>query len=160
MAGNLILQTAAFDAGAAIPRKYTCEGDNVSPALSWSNVPEGARSLALIVDDPDAPRGTFVHWVLFNLPPEVGTLPEGVRVREHFKNSELRPVEGANDFGKTGYGGPCPPRGDRAHRYFFKLYALDTTLDLREGATKKQVTQAMDGHVLDESEYVGTYRRA
>lgn len=160
MAGNLRLVTAAFDSGDVIPRKYTCEGDNVSPALSWTNVPEGTRSMALIVDDPDAPRGTFVHWVLFNLPPETGTLPENLQVDEHFSESEFQPVEGVNDFGDMGYGGPCPPRGDTSHRYSFRLYALDTTLDLGEGATKKQVTQAMDGHVLDEADYMGTYRRA
>ncbi|HET6567325.1 MAG TPA: YbhB/YbcL family Raf kinase inhibitor-like protein [Rhodothermales bacterium] len=159
MANNFMLTSGAFDSGAEIPRKYTCDGDDISPALSWTNVPDGARSLALIVDDPDAPKGTFVHWVLINLPPDRDVLPENLKVGEHFGGSERQPVEGANDFGGQGYGGPCPPPGDDAHHYWFRLYALDTVLDLSAGLRKHQATQAMNGHILAEADLMGMYRR-
>ena len=150
------LTSAAFAEGAAIPNKYTCEGQDVSPPLSWSGLPGGARSLALIVDDPDAPdpaapRMTWVHWVLYNLPPQSQGLPEGAA------SLSAGTKQGRSDFGRTGYGGPCPPVG--RHRYFHKLYALDTVLpDLRE-PTKAQLELAMKGHVLAQAQLIGTYRK-
>ncbi len=152
---NFSLTSAAFTSGDRIPANHTCEGDNVSPPLTIEGVPEGARSLVLIVDDPDAPRKTFVHWVAYNIPPDASILSAGTDPGEDLDGA----IEGVNDFGDFGYGGPCPPPGG-PHRYHFRLYALDTELDLEEGATKKQVTQAMDGHVLDETDLIGTYERA
>ncbi|MCX8051969.1 MAG: YbhB/YbcL family Raf kinase inhibitor-like protein [Chlorobi bacterium] len=151
------LTSPAFAHGGAIPRTYTCDGRNVSPPLQWRNVPASARSLVLIVDDPDAPdprapRMTWVHWVLFDIPPTATGLPEAVA------SDALPPGtrEGLNDWKRTGYGGPCPPIG--RHRYFFKLYALDTVLEL-ERPTKAQVEAAMRGHVLAEAVLMGTYQR-
>lgn len=143
------LTSSAFDQGAAIPQKYTCDGDNLSPPLSWSALPDGTQSLALIVDDPDAPRGTYVHWVVFNLPPDQEGLSEG---------SQDVGVQGRNNAGSTRYAGPCPPPGS-AHRYFFKLYALDAELRLSPGATKADVEQAMEGHILGQGELMGKYGR-
>lgn len=159
MPGTLTFTAPPFASGTPIPREYTCEGDDVSPALGWTPVPEGTESLALIVDDPDAPGQTFTHWVLFNLPGDTTSLSRDLDVEAEFAGQDPSPQEGANDFGDIGYGGPCPPPGDGAHRYFFRLYALDTVLDLEQGATKEQVTDAMDGHVLDETTLVGTYER-
>jgi len=147
------LTSTAFSQGGEIPVKYTCKGEDLSPPLSWSGVPEGAKSLVLICDDPDAPRGTFVHWVVYNIPSSASGLPEGVPAEPSLEDGTL---QGTNHFGKIGYGGPCPPPGP-AHRYFFKLYALDTTLELPPGATKEQVLKAMEGHVLAETELVGTF---
>lgn len=151
------LTSPAFAHGGTIPRTYTCDGRDVSPPLQWRNVPKSARSLVLIVDDPDAPdprapRMTWVHWVLFDIPPTATGLPEAVA------SDALPPGtrEGLNDWKRTGYGGPCPPIG--RHRYFFKLYALDTVLGL-ERPTKAQVEAAMRGHVLAEAVLVGTYQR-
>ncbi len=160
MADTFTFRSAAFNSGGAIPQQYTCDGSNVSPPLSWNNIPEDTRSLALIVDDPDAPGKTFVHWLLFNLPPDRDVLPEDLNVEQHSGDAGQTPLEGTNDFGDQGYGGPCPPRGDDAHRYSFRLYALDTMLDLGAGATKRQLTQAMDGHILAEADIMGTYRRS
>ena len=143
----------------AIPAVHTCEGENVSPPLSWNSPPEGAQSLALIEDDPDAPGKTFVHWVLFNLPPDTGALPHDFDAAEQLADRTPTPAEGANDFGDLGYGGPCPPPGDGPHGYVFRLYALDTVLDLGAGATKAQLTSAMDGHILAETDLRGTYER-
>jgi len=143
-----------------MPIKYTCEDDDVSPALAWSGVPGNAKSLALIVDDPDAPdpkapKMVYVHWVLYDLPPSSIGLAEGVTAAQLPKGTR----EGKSDFGKLGYGGPCPPIG--RHRYFFKLYALDTTLgDLGKGATKADVEKAMKGHILEQAEVMGTYQGA
>lgn len=137
-----------------IPRHYTCDGENVSPPLAWGDVPEGTKSLALIADDPDAPGGTFTHWVLYNLPPHLRELPEDVRRDETLPNGAM---QGTNSFRKIGYGGPCPPGG--THRYYFKLYALDTELDLAPGATKERLLDAMRGHVLAETEVMGKYSR-
>lgn len=137
-----------------IPRHYTCDGENVSPPLAWGNVPEGTKSLALIADDPDAPGGTFTHWVMYNIPPHVQELPEDVRRDETLPNGAL---QGINSFRRIGYGGPCPPGG--THRYYFKLYALDTTLDLQPGATKELLLSAIQGHVLAETEVMGKYSR-
>ncbi|MFA5515353.1 MAG: YbhB/YbcL family Raf kinase inhibitor-like protein [Desulfuromonadales bacterium] len=137
-----------------IPQHYTCDGDNVSPPLQWGDIPEGAKSLALIVEDPDAPGGAFIHWVMYNIPPDVRQLPEDVRRDETLPNGAC---QGINDFGKIGYGGPCPPGGN--HRYFFKLFALDVRLDLESGATREQLTEAMQGHILAATEIMGNYAR-
>ena len=144
------VESGAFSDGGAIPKQYTCDGRDLSPPLSWSGVPAGARSLVLICDDPDAPRGTWVHWVVFDLPPTTRDLPEGIA-------TPAGGVQGTNDFRKTGYGGPCPPGG--THRYLFKLYALDTELKLAPGATKAQVETAMEGHVLEQGTLTGRYSR-
>jgi len=143
------LHSTAFADGAPIPKKHTADGADVSPPLAWSDVPAGTQSFALICDDPDAPRGTWVHWVLLDLPAQTAALPEGVRDAG---------VDGRNDFGKPGYGGPAPPHG-KPHRYFFKLYALDRDLKLSAGASKAQVETAMQGHVLDQAQWMGTYQR-
>jgi Raf kinase inhibitor-like YbhB/YbcL family protein len=129
---SLKINSTAFREGETIPKQYTGDGKDLSPPLQWGVPPDGTRSLALICDDPDAPRGTWVHWVLFNLPSDVRALDEGVPPKETLANGTR---QGKNDFGKVGYGGPAPPRG-KPHRYFFKLYALDTVLDLQAGATK------------------------
>ena len=147
----LLIASSAFEEGGDIPVKYTCDGDDVSPPLAWSGIPEGAQSLALIVDDPDAPGGTWVHWVLFNIPAEQEGLPEGVQPGDVG-------VYGVTDFQERAYGGPCPPSGTR-HRYFFRLYALDTTLDLEAGASRQAVDQAMEGHILAEAQLMGMYGR-
>ncbi len=154
-AGKLELKTAAFKPGGDIPRKFTCAGSDVSPALSWNEPPAGTGSLALIMDDPDAPMGTWVHWVVYDLPATTRELPEGVRKGD---NLERGGHQGRNDFPAVGYGGPCPPPG-KPHRYFFKLYALDRKLDLSAGATKQQMEQAMKGHVLAQAELMGRYGR-
>ena len=151
-----ILTSAAFKDGAPIPGKYTCDGVDVSPPLTWSGAPAGTRSVALIADDPDAPGGTWVHWVLYNLPAEVSELPENIAKVESLDLGGAR--QGRNDFRRPGYGGPCPPPGP-AHRYFFKLYALDTRLELKAGAQKKDVEAAMEGHVLGSAQLMGTYAR-
>ena len=151
-----ILTSAALKDGATIPGKYTCDGVDVSPPLAWSGAPAGTRSVALIADDPDAPGGTWVHWVLYNLPAEVSDLPENIAKVESLDLGGAR--QGRNDFRRPGYGGPCPPPGP-AHRYFFKLYALDTRLELKAGAQKKDVEAAMEGHVLGSAQLMGTYAR-
>jgi Raf kinase inhibitor-like YbhB/YbcL family protein len=155
---TLMLSSPAFPEGGAIPTAYTCEGPDHSPALAWQGVPAGARSLALIVDDPDAPdpaapKTTWVHWVLYNLPPGDGRLPEGAAP------GRLPPQtrEGVNDWKRTGYRGPCPPVG--RHRYFFKLYALDLVLPDLHHPTKAQLEQAMAGHVLAQAQLIGTYMK-
>jgi Raf kinase inhibitor-like YbhB/YbcL family protein len=152
-----ILTSTAFKDGATIPGKHTCDGVDVSPPLAWSGTPAGTRSVALIADDPDAPGGTWVHWVLYNLPAEVSDLPENIAKVESLDLGGAR--QGRNDFRRPGYGGPCPPPGP-AHRYFFKLYALDTRLELKAGAQKKDVEAAMEGHVLGSAQLMATYARA
>jgi hypothetical protein len=152
---DILLTSTAFTEGGTIPRKHTCDGEDVSPPLIWDNVPGGTKSFALICDDPDAPMGTWVHWVLFNLPADTRSLPEAVPPDKELPSGAR---QGTNDFRKIGYGGPCPPPG-KPHRYFFKLYALDTTLDLPAGSTKAQVVKAMDGHVLAEGQLMGKYGR-
>ncbi len=151
----LHLTSTAFEPNGTIPKKYTCDGPDVSPPLAWNDPPAGTQSFALIVDDPDAPAGTWVHWVLFNLPASARALPENVPKVEQIADGAL---QGRNDFRRIGYGGPCPPRGP-AHRYFFKLYALDTRLGLRAGASKADVERAMAGHILAQGELVGRYGR-
>jgi hypothetical protein len=155
----LALTSSAFAHNGAIPRRYTCDGDDVSPPLAWSGVPQGTRSLALIVDDPDAPdprapQMTWVHWVLYDMPPSTTDLPEGLASRDLPAGTR----EGINDWKRTGYGGPCPPRG--RHRYFHKLYALDAVLGGLGKITKSRLEAAMQGHVLAQAELVGTYDRS
>jgi hypothetical protein len=152
------LRSSAFDHQGEIPKRYTCDGEDRSPPLAWTGVPPGTRSLALIVDDPDAPdprapKRVYVHWVLYNIPPDAGGLPEAV------VPSDLPPGtrEGLNDWGRTGYGGPCPPIG--RHRYFHKLYALDKELRDLGKPTKAQLLAVMEGHILGEAQLVGTYQR-
>ena len=148
------LTSTAFKEGEAIPRGYTCDGANVSPPLEWTAVPKTAKTIVIIADDPDAPSGTFVHWVLYNLPGDGLGLIENTPQTETLKGGG---VQGKNDFGKIGYGGPCPPSG--THRYFFKFYALDGELTLKPGATKAEVEQAMEGHALAQTQLIGTYSR-
>lgn len=147
---TLSLTSAAFEHNGKIPAKFTCEGEDLNPPLEISQAPEGTVSFALVVDDPDAPRGNWDHWLIWNIPAdqtviEEGAMPEGT-------------LAGANDFGRTSYGGPCPPAGG-AHRYFFKLYALDALLNLKEGATKQQLEDAMEGHVIGKAELIGLFER-
>lgn len=152
------LTSPAFREGAAIPRKHTCDGVDVSPPLAWSGTPAGTAAFALIADDPDAPAGTWVHWVVYDLPGQGLGLPENVA--KTAAPSELGgALQGRNDFGRPGYGGPCPPPGP-AHRYFFKLYALGAALRLKAGAEKRDVEAAMRGHVLGTAQLMGTYARA
>jgi len=148
------LTSTAFASGETIPQQYTCDGDDVSPPLAWSDPPPGTQSFALIADDPDAPVGTWVHWVLYNLPAEARALPEAIPAGAELADGSRH---GKNGWGRPGYGGPCPPSG--THRYFFRLYALDTALNLAAGASNKQVLQAMEGHVLAETELMGIYTR-
>ena len=151
---NFTLTSAAFTEGAGIPSQYTCDGQDVSPPLAWTAPPAGTQSLALISDDPDAPMGIWVHWVVYNLPASLRQLPEAVPADKELSDG-MR--QGKTDFGRTGYGGPCPPSG--THRYFFKLYALDAVLSLAPGASKPQLEAAMKGHVLAQAQLIGTYRR-
>ena len=144
VAMSIQLTSSAFAEGNPIPAKYTCDGEDVSPPLKWSSMPEGTKSLALISDDPDAPVGTWVHWVIYGIPPDATELQEGVPTSEVLTNGAK---QGITDFKRIGYGGPCPPPGG-PHRYFFKLYALDTDLDLKPGATKRDLLRAMEGHIL------------
>jgi len=144
----------AFAAGEPIPRKYTCDGDDISPPLRWNNAPKNTRTFALIADDPDAPIGTWVHWVLYNLAGETHALPEAIPPDADLPDGSRH---GKNSWGRLGYGGPCPPGG--THRYFFKLYALDTMLDLAPGASKEQLLQAMEGRILAQAELMGLYTR-
>jgi hypothetical protein len=146
---DFTLTSDAFENGQEIPRRYTCEGDDRSPPLSWSELPAGARSLALIVDDPDAPGGTFTHWLAWAIDPASGGLGEG----------EAAPKEGRNDFGTVGYRGPCPPPGHGPHRYFFRLHALGADLELEGGAGKRDLERALEGHVLGSAELIGHYER-
>ena len=149
------LRSSAFRQNQAIPKKCTCDGSDVSVSLNWNDPAHEAKGFALIADDPDAPRGTWVHWVLYDLPADTRELAEGIPAKETLDDGAK---QGKNDFGKIGYGGPCPPPGS-AHHYHFKLYALDKMVGLRPGATKQQILDAMKGHVLAQAELVGTYKR-
>ncbi|HMF09395.1 MAG TPA: YbhB/YbcL family Raf kinase inhibitor-like protein [Thermoanaerobaculia bacterium] len=151
---EFVLRSSAFQEGAAIPRKHTCDGEDVSPELSWSGQPSQTASLALIVEDPDAPRKTWVHWVLFDMPAARSSLPDSVSDRPAVDGGG---TQGKNDFGNLGYGGPCPPSG--THRYFFKLYALNKKLGLPSGSSRHDVDKAMEGHVLAEAQLLGRYSR-
>ncbi|HET9843735.1 MAG TPA: YbhB/YbcL family Raf kinase inhibitor-like protein [Gammaproteobacteria bacterium] len=153
---TLSLSSSAFENFQEIPKMYTCQGDDISPPLAWQNIPEKAKSLVLIVDDPDAPdpndpKMTWVHWILYNLPPDIHALKEGITQEE----LPFGTLEGLNDWKKTGYGGPCPPIGQ--HRYFHKLYALDIQLPDLKHPTKSELEKAMEGHILAKAEYLGTY---
>ncbi len=148
------LTSPAFPSGGAIPRQYTCDGKNISPPLQWNDPPSDTQSFALIADDPDAPMGTWVHWVLFNVPASTRALPEAVPPEAELSDGSRH---GRNSWRRLGYGGPCPPSG--THRYFFKLYALDTVLSLSAGASKEQLLQAMKGHILMQIELMGVYTR-
>lgn len=145
----------AFAEGGSIPSKYTCDGQDVSPPIKWNSVPDGTQSIALIADDPDAPNGTWVHWVVYDLPPSLRELPEKVPSDEEILGNGGR--QGITDFGRIGYGGPCPPSG--THRYYFKVYALDRVLGLSPGATKGQLLKAMEGHLLAEGHLMAKYAR-
>jgi Raf kinase inhibitor-like YbhB/YbcL family protein len=149
------LTSPAFVYGNRVPDVYTCEGDDVSPPLHWTGCPVDARSLALVCDDPDAPRGTWVHWVLFNLPREAVELAEGVPTVPELPSGAR---QGRNDSGRIGYMGPCPPPG-KPHRYFFRLYALDILLSLQPGITKPELEAAIDQHILGQGTLMGTYQR-
>jgi Raf kinase inhibitor-like YbhB/YbcL family protein len=148
------LTSSAFSDGAMIPVRYTCTGDDFSPPLAWSDIPLGAKSLALIADDPDAPVGTWVHWVAFNLPVTAAGLPQGIKDEKQLTGGG---TQGTNSWRRIGYGGPCPPSG--THRYFFKLYVLDTTLSLGNNATAKDLQAAMKGHILAETQLMGRFKR-
>jgi Raf kinase inhibitor-like YbhB/YbcL family protein len=153
---SLELTSDAFANGQSIPVKYSCKGKNISPGLAWSGPPSGTQSFALIVDDPDAPMGTWVHWVLFNIPASTRSLQEDLPITGNNAGPSAMYV-GKNSWGDLRYGGPCPPSG--THRYFFKLYALDTTISLLPGATKEQVLKEVQGHVLAQAELMGTFSK-
>jgi len=148
------LTTSSFQANGDIPARFTCGGDNLSPALAWNHPPAGTRSFVLIADDPDAPGGVFTHWVIYDLPAGLGQLPAGVASNSDPEGGR----QGRNDFQQTGYGGPCPPPG-KPHRYFFRLYALDQKLSLRSGASRSEVENAMKGHVLAQASVMGRFKR-
>ena len=152
---NIQITSAAFAEAQPIPNQYTCAGPDVSPPLAWSGAPAGTKSFALIADDPDAPVGTWVHWVIYSLPPTATSLAESTPPSRELPDGSK---QGINDFGNIGYGGPCPPPG-KPHRYFFKIYALDAALNLKSGATKKELLRTMEGHVLGEGQLMGTYQR-
>jgi len=149
------LTSSAFKNNEQIPRKYTCEGQDISPPLKWEGYPAGTKSFALIVEDLDAPGGVFTHWIMYNIPAGVSELKEGVKPVEELSSGAM---QGVNDFKKIGYGGPCPPPG-KAHRYVFKLYALNSPLDLKPGASKEEVLKAMSRHILAEASLTGVYSR-
>jgi Raf kinase inhibitor-like YbhB/YbcL family protein len=156
------LFSSAFADGGLIPKLLTCEGADLSPALEWSGAPEGTRGFALIVEDPDAPSGTWNHWLLYDIPSSTQGLPQGVgqASRPVPDRPGGLPYQGRNDFGKLGYGGPCPPKGHGPHRYFFKLYSLDVpTLGLPVGAARPELDRAIHGHVLAQAQYMGRYER-
>jgi Raf kinase inhibitor-like YbhB/YbcL family protein len=155
--GNIMelkVTSTAFKEGEMIPKRHTCDGQDASPSLAWTEGPGATKSFVLICDDPDAPVGTWIHWVLFNVPPTTRELPENVAPERTLAFGERH---GKNSWGRLGYGGPCPPGG--THRYYFKLYALDTLLTLEPGVTKDQVEKAMRGHVLAQGQLMGRYRR-
>ncbi len=149
------LTSTSFKEGEMIPRQHTCDGPNFSPQLSWTEVPPKTKSLALICDDPDAPAGTWVHWVLYNIPVSASELPENVLKTT---TTSIGALQGMNDFRQIGYGGPCPPGG--THRYYFKLFALDTMLNLEAGKTKTDTLKAIEGHLLAEAQLMGRYKRS
>ncbi|MCP4682997.1 MAG: YbhB/YbcL family Raf kinase inhibitor-like protein [Desulfobacterales bacterium] len=148
------ITSAAFEEGGMIPDKYTCDSVDISPHIEWTGIPDHTRYLALICDDPDAPMGTWVHWVLYDLPGGIKELSEKISPQETLENGAKH---GTNDFGKFGYGGPCPPGG--IHRYYFKIYALDEGTGLAPGATKAQLVEAMEGHILAQGQLMGRYKR-
>lgn len=145
------VSSAAFGHGQPIPARHTCDGENVNPPLEFFDIPAGAQSLALVVEDPDAPGKTFIHWLVWNVPPETAEIDE--------RAADPNAIAGTNDFGEIGYGGPCPPEGEERH-YFFRLYALDTLLDLQPGSTFDALTKTMAGHIVAQCELMGTYKRS
>ncbi len=149
-----LLSSPAFNTGHPIPKRFTCDGEDLSPPLFWKEAPTQVKSFALIVDDPDAPKATWIHWVIYNLPASCNNLPEGIPgILQLLEGG----VHGNNSWSKPGYGGPCPPSG--THRYYFKLYALDRQLQIASGATKTALLAAMEGHILDHAELMGTFNR-
>ncbi|MDD5569587.1 MAG: YbhB/YbcL family Raf kinase inhibitor-like protein [Bacteroidales bacterium] len=151
---KIVLKSNGFNDGEMMPAKFTCDGENISPQLSWDSVPEKTKTFAIICDDPDAPMRAWVHWVIFNIPANMKELKEGMKKNSILENGIK---QGTTDFGETGYGGPCPPSD--THRYYFKIYALDCELNLKVDATKEQLLKAMEGHILAEGELIGKYRR-
>jgi Raf kinase inhibitor-like YbhB/YbcL family protein len=152
---SFTLKSTAFPNGGVIPKKYTCDGADLSPALSWDDAPAGTQSLALIVDDPDAPMGTWTHWLIWNIPAKATLLPEDTPKMNLLDNGAR---QGGNDFKRIGYGGPCPPPG-KPHRYFFKLYALDARLEVKAGAVRSELEPALQPHILAQAQWMGTYGR-
>ncbi|WP_029550984.1 YbhB/YbcL family Raf kinase inhibitor-like protein [Thermococcus zilligii] len=148
---------SVFHDGERIPKEYTCEGDDINPPVYIGKLPEGTKSLAIVVDDPDAPAGTFTHWIAWNIPP-TGEIPMGIP-KEGEVNEPIHAIQGKNDFGRIGYNGPCPPRGHGVHHYHFRVYALDTELHLKPGSSRKDLEKAMEGHILAWGEAVGLYER-
>ena len=144
----------AFENGSMIPKKYTCDGEDISPPLKWHDLPEGTKSLALVCDDPDAPLMTWVHWVIYCIPPTKDGLEEGIPNKEILEYGK----QGKNSWGRIGYGGPCPP-GKKPHRYFFKLYAIDEAIDLKPGLKKKELLKKIEAHVIEKTEIMGRYGR-
>jgi hypothetical protein len=149
------ISSSAFSNSGTIPKKFTCDGPDVSPPLAWTEAPAATKSFALLVDDPDAPVGNWNHWTMWNIPATLRSLPEGVNKDARLSDGS---EQGRNDFGKTGYNGPCPPAG-KPHRYYFKLFALDATLELKAGSRKKELGTALKGHILGQTEWMGTYGR-
>ena len=152
---SIKITSPVIEEGGMIPKKYSCDGEDISPPLHWENIPEDTISIALISDDPDAPAGTWVHWVIYNIPPETNELPENIPPYNVLSDKSM---QGKNDWGRIGYGGPCPPSG--THRYFFKIYALDTALNPKPGATKKELLEIMQGHIIGEGQLMGKYNRS
>ncbi|HDJ67044.1 MAG TPA: YbhB/YbcL family Raf kinase inhibitor-like protein [Nitrososphaeria archaeon] len=152
---RFILMSPAFKNGENIPEKYTCDGMDVSPPLSWSGFPAGTKSFVLIVEDPDAPGGIFTHWIAYNISSKITSLPENVKRVERLEDGIL---QGINSFGKIGYNGPCPPHGSK-HRYYFRIYALDCYIDLPPGATRDEILKMIENHVIGEAELLGYYER-
>lgn len=150
------ISSTAFTDQEPVPAEYTCEGANISPALAWESVPTETKSLALIMDDPDAPAGTWVHWILYNIPGSKRNLPAHIPAAEDLPDGAQ---QGRNSFHKIGYGGPCPPPAHGPHRYFFRLYALDALLDLQSGVSRERLESAMKGHILDRAELMGRFER-
>jgi Raf kinase inhibitor-like YbhB/YbcL family protein len=149
------LVSPQFQAGSDIPRQLTCDGEDISPVLRWDGAPAGTKSFSLVTEDPDAPMGTFIHWVIYDLPEKTSELPQNMPKQKELAGGAR---QGRNDFGRIGYGGPCPPRGP-AHRYYFRLYALDTKLGLAAGASRSDLDRAMKGHILAQAELMGRYKR-
>lgn len=145
-----------FEKGKPIPRKFTCDGDDISPLIRWDGLPKATVSVALLMDDPDAPNGTYTHWIVYNLPADSEGLEEIVPIQKNLDNGA---IQGKNDFGKYGYGGPCPPQGE-THRYFFKVFALDKKLDQEDGSDRGTLLQSIKGCIIDQGEYMGTYKRS
>ena len=155
MKSSLTIHSSAFQQDSAIPQRFTCQGDNISPAFQWSGAPSGTQSFALVCEDPDAPHGTFYHWVMYNIPATEHGLAENIEKRDRLANGTR---QGVNSFQQMGYGGPCPPPGN-PHRYYFKLFALDTQINIPGEATRDELMSAIQGHVLAEGETMGTYQK-